>query len=119
VGDVKYEYNLEGNSFQVYNHKGEKCLIVPKEETAKKLCIEFNSALQAGKDIVLESATATSRRLREGYLMVEMGTEIHRQLKELAKGVDFFLYIIDPETKRTIYYDPYGSVVLENKHGEY
>lgn len=116
MGSLTYEYRLEGDSFQVYNHKGERCLIVPKEETAKKLCIEFNAAVQAGKDSVLEHTAAVSRRLREGYSMVEMGTEIHRQLKELAKGVDFFLYIIDPETKRTIYYDPYGSIVMENKH---
>lgn len=111
-----YQYQLEGGAFQVYNHKGDRCLIIPKEETAKKLCVEFNVAFQAGKDSVLETASTVSRRLREGYQMVEMGTEIHRQLKELVKGVDFFLYIFDPETKRTIYYDPYGSIVMENKY---
>jgi len=111
-----YRYEKEADLYHIQNSGGGRCISVPKEDTAKKLCVEFNVAFEAGRDSVLESAIAVSRRLREGYLMVEMNTEIHRQLKELVKGVDFFLYIIDPETKRTIYYDPYGSVVMENKH---
>lgn len=109
-----YHYDKKDGQFVVLRDK-EQRMIVPKEETAQKLCIELNLAENTGFNMVVNQLAQAQRLVKQGFILVEVGSEIHRQLTVISPDNVIFVYMFNEEANEDQYFTSDLSLVLTKK----
>ena len=109
-----YSYEEKNGQFIIFRNN-EQRMLVPKENTAEKLCIELNLAENTGFNKVVNQLAQAQRLVKQGFILVEVETEIHRQLTVISPDNVIFVYMFNEEANEDQYFTSDLSLVLTKK----